>query len=82
MMMYSCCKTCLFSDTLRQFSKLSFDVRKMQEAVDTGGLCREFFYLLIPETFRSSLFQGYPNHTVPVHNVEAVASNKFFIIGS
>ena len=78
----------LFSDALRQFSKSSFDVSKMlkvrfveEEAVDTGGLRREFFHLLIRETFRSSLFQGYPNYTVPVHNVEALASNKFFMIG-
>ena len=78
----------LLSDALRQFTKSSFDVGKMlkvrfigEEAVDTGGPRREFFHLLIREMFTSSLFRGYPNHTLPLHNVEAVASNKFYTIG-
>ena len=78
----------VLSDALRQFSKTSFDVSKIikvrfigEEAVDTGGPQREFFYLVLREMFRSSLFQGYPSHTVPLHNVEAVASNIFYNIG-
>ena len=61
-----------------KFLKLDLLVKRLW---DTGGTRREFFHLLIHEIFRSSLFQGYPNHTVPLHNVEAVASNKFCTIG-
>lgn len=78
----------LLSDAIRQFSKTSFDVSKMikvtfigEEAVDTGGPRREFFHLVLRAMFRSSLFQGYPSHTVPLHNVEAVASNRFYMFG-
>ena len=78
----------LLSDALRQFTKSSFDVQKMlkvrfigEEAVDAGGPRREFFHLVLKEAFRSSLFQGYPLRTIPFHNVEAVASNKFYTIG-
>ena len=52
-----------------------------EEAVDTGGPRREFFHLVLREMFRSSLFQGYPSHIVPLHNIEAVTSNIFYIIG-
>lgn len=29
----------------------------------------------------SGLFAGYPNNVVPLHNVQAVESNKFYVIG-
>ena len=78
----------LLTDALRQFSKFKFDVTKMlqvrfigEEAVDAGGPRREFFHLLMQEIFKSSLFEGYPIHTIPLHNVEAVANNKYYMIG-
>ena len=35
------------------------------------------------EIFKSSLFdsEGYPIHIIPLHNVGAVANNKYYIIG-
>jgi len=81
-------RSSVFSDALRQFSKGSFDVTKMlqvrfvgEEAVDTGGPRREFFHLLLREIFTSSLFAGYPDHVVLNHNLEAVASEKYYMIG-
>ena len=70
----------LFSDALRQFSRLSFDVSKMlqvrfvgEEAVDEGGPRRAFFHLLMTEIIKSSLFSGFPSHVIPRHNIQAVA---------
>ena len=78
----------LFSDALRQFSRLSFDVSKMlqvrfvgEEAVDEGGPRREFFHLLMTEIFKSSLFSGFPSHVIPRHNIQAVAENTFYYVG-
>ena len=33
------------------------------------------------ETFKSDLFVGLPDCVLPVHNVKAVASNTYFIMG-
>ena len=27
------------------------------------------------------LFYGWPDHAIPIHNVEAVATNKFYLVG-
>ena len=78
----------VFSDALRQFAKRSFDVSKMlqvrflgEEAVDEGGPRRELFHLLTHEMFRSSLFVGFPNHVIPVHNIKAVGDSVYYTIG-
>ena len=79
----------VYSDAMRSFGKPSFDVEKMlkvsfigEEAVDDGGPRREFFNLLIKNIFTSSgLFCGWPDHIVPLHNIPAITSNNFFIIG-
>ena len=81
-------RKCLFSDAVRAFSRLSFNVSKMlkvtflgEEAVDDGGPRREFFSFLMKEAFHTSgLFSGWPSNVVPLHNVEAVANN-FFLVG-
>lgn len=79
----------LFSDAMRAFSKTTFEESKMlkvvfvgEPSVDDGGPRREFFQLLMRDGFTSSgLFAGWPQHVVPIHNVQAVASNKFYVIG-
>ncbi len=76
-------QTMFIDDTFRQFSKHSFNVKKLirvifigKPAVDDRGSRREFFRLLIREVFsRSGLFSGYPEHVVPLHNVQALADN-------
>ena len=75
-------------DSLRQFSRKSFNVSKMikvnfigEEAVDMGGPRREFFHLLMQEIFQSNYFAGYPDHVIPLHNVEALLDNKFYTFG-
>ena len=53
-----------------------------EQAVDEGGLQREFFRLLMNEIFtKSGLFSGAPDHVVPVHSVENVTSNKYLDVG-
>ena len=79
----------LLEDSFRQYSKHSFDVNKRimvrfvgEPSVDEGGPRREYFHLLLHEIFeKSGLFAGYPNHCVPLHNVEALSSNKYYLIG-
>ena len=78
----------VLSDSLRQFSRRSFDISKMikvnfigEEAVDLGGPRREFFHLLMQEIFQSQYFTGYPDHVIPQHNVEAAVDNRFYIFG-
>lgn len=47
--------------------------------VDDGGPRREFLSILIKDIFNmSGLFNGWPNNVCPVHNVKAVAENKFW----
>ena len=81
-------RTHVFDDARRQVLKPTFDVSKMlrlrfvgEAAVDEGGPRREFFHLLLQDTFKSSLFAGYPNHVVPLHNVEAVSTETYFLVG-
>lgn len=52
-----------------------------ESAVDDGGPQREYFQLLQHDiACKSGLFGGWPNH-VPLHNVSALAHNKFYTIG-
>ena len=79
----------LLHDAFRAFSKPTFNCSKMlkvtfigEESVDDGGPRREFFQVHMRECFnKSGLFVGWPSNTVPVHNVEAIANNKFYIVG-
>ena len=53
-----------------------------ESSVDSGGPRRELFQLLMKEAFtKSGIFAGWPNNVVPSHNVEAVAINKYYIVG-
>ena len=80
---------CLFSDAFCGFSKPTFNASKPlkvsfigEHAVDSGGPRREFYRHLIPETFsKSGLFAGWPEHVVPLHNIDAVATNKYYVVG-
>lgn len=83
-------RSTLYADALRAFSKPTFNVSKLLKVcfigepatVDDGGPRREFFSLLIREVFTmSGLFTGWPEHAVPIHDVQAVANNKFYLIG-
>ena len=47
--------------------------------MDDRGPRREFFALQV--FTKSCLFAGWPNNVVPLHSVETVAANKFYIIG-
>ena len=80
----------LYQDALRAFSKPTFNVGKMLKvcfvgepaAVDDGGPRCEFFSLLTRAIFcTSGLFSGWPEHVVPLHDVHAVANNKFYLVG-
>jgi len=78
----------LFADALRGFSKPTFNASKPlkvsligEDAVDAGGPRRELFRHLIPEiATKSGLFAGWPDH-VPLHNIDAVATNTFYVVG-
>ena len=79
----------IFEDAVRAFAKPSFDVSKMlkvrfisEQAQDEGGPRREFFRYLMKATFQHPLlFTGWPDYVVPVHNINAVAENKYYLIG-
>jgi hypothetical protein len=79
----------IFADSFRHFSKESFDVSKMLKvvfvgecAIDDGGPRREYFQLLLHAiACHSGLFGGWPNHVVPLHNIDALSRSKFFVIG-
>ena len=45
-----------------------------EEVVDEGGPRRDIFNFLMHDIFKSELFAGFPDHVVPLHNVEAVAT--------
>ena len=80
-------RSALFHDAFRAFTKLTFKMLKVcfigePATVDDGGPRREFFSLLIKDIFSiSGLFQGWPEHVCPIHDFNAVASNKFYTIG-
>lgn len=79
----------IFEDSVRQFSKDSFNTSKMlkvlfigESAVDDGGPRREYFQLLQHDiACKSGLFGGWPSNVVPIHNVNALARNRFHIVG-
>ena len=79
----------LFSDALRTFSRFSFDPTKYlkvtfvgEPAVDEGGPRHELFHLMIQSAaYTSGLFAGLPGHLTPIHSVEALSSNKFYVVG-
>jgi hypothetical protein len=51
-------------------------------SIDDGGPRREFFSLLLREIFvKSGLFYGWPDHVVPLHHIEAITTNQFYMIG-
>ena len=82
-------RTHIFSDSLRQFSKGSFDVSKIlrvtfvgESAVDNGGLRQGYFQLLQHDiACKSGLFGGWLDHVVPNHNVDALIHNKYYVVG-
>ena len=42
----------------------------------------EFVHLLIKDAFSiSGLFVGWPSNVIPIHIVQAVAGNKYYIVG-
>ena len=54
----------------------------MFASVDERGPRCEFFELVLKEIFvRTGFFIGWPANVIPVCNTDAVAANKFFIIG-
>lgn len=79
----------LIPDTIRAFSRSSFDASKLlkvvfvgESSVDEGGPRREFFQLVMKQVFSDSgLFAGWPENVVPIHNVVAVANNKYGVMG-
>ena len=53
-----------------------------ESAIDNGGPRREYFQLLQHDiACKSGVFTGWPDHVTPLHNVEALARNKFYVIG-
>ncbi len=74
----------IVQDAMCAFAKPSFHTSKMLKvtfigeiSVDDGGPRRELFSVLMRELFnKSSLFTGWPENAVPVHNVRALAENK------
>ena len=77
------------SDAFKAFSQPSFNVSKMlkvtfigEGAVDDGGPRREFFSILMRDTFaKSGLFCGSPENVLPIYSIQGVADNHFYIIG-
>ena len=50
--------------------------------MDTGGPQREFLQLMMVELLtEATLFEGYPSHVTPTHNVVAMNSGKFALAG-
>ena len=79
----------IWKDTLRAFSRSSFDSQKAvniifvgEEAVDAGGPKREFFHLALEALANDGqIFQGPSDRRSFVHNIQAVAHKKFFYAG-
>ena len=73
---------------MRAFAKPSFNVSKMlkvrfisEQAQDEGGPRREFFRHLMKTALQHPMFIGWPDHVIPVHNINAVAENKYYLVG-
>ena len=79
----------LVSDAFEQFDKRAFDCSLLlkicfvgEAAEDVGGPRREFFRLLSEQMFQlQDMFMGWPNNVTMKHNIEATATNKFFLAG-
>lgn len=80
----------LLHDTFRAFSRSNFNVSKKLKvcfigighaSIDGGPHC-VFFSLLLREIFvKSGLYYGWPDHVVPLHCIEAITTNQFYMIG-
>lgn len=79
----------IFDDAVRAFSRPSFTVSKMlkvrsisEQTEDEGGPRREFFRHLMKAALQHPLlFVGWPDHVIPVHNINAISENKYCLIG-
>ena len=79
----------IWQDAVRAFSRTSFDPHKCiritfigEEAVDDGGPRREFLSLAVQELAEDgNIFQGPQHSRFLVHNVQALASRKFYYAG-
>ncbi len=50
--------------------------------MDDGGPRREFFSILMRDAFsKSGLFSGWPENVLPIHSIQGVADNHFYVIG-
>ena len=79
----------IWRDAIRAISRTAFNPNKSvqvtfvgEEAVDGGGPRREFFTLALQEMAEDgSIFQGPPHSRYFLHNVQALASKKYFYAG-
>ena len=79
----------IWRDTLRAFSRSTFDCRKSvhvifvgEEAADAGGPRREFFHLALEAMANDGqMFHGPSDRRSFVHNMQAVATRRFFYGG-
>ena len=79
----------LVYDTFEKFRDIKFDCSLIlkvcfvgEAAEDVGGPRREFFRLLIEDLFKlQDMFVGWPSNVIMKHNIEATATNKFFVAG-
>ena len=79
----------IWRDAIRAISRTAFNPNKSvhvtfigEEAVDGGGPRREFFTLALQEMAEDgNVFQGPPHSRYFLHNVQALASKKYFYAG-
>ena len=78
----------LVADATRALKKHNFDPMKLlkvvfvgEPSVDEGGPRRECFQLVIKEVTMSGLFHGWPQNVVLAHSIEALADNRYFLVG-
>lgn len=78
----------IFDDTLAAFSDIKFNPHKLlkvrfagESAVDDGGPRREFFRLACQQILSSSLFAGWPNNVILIHNISDLTLNHYYVIG-
>ncbi len=80
----------VLENSLKAFSRSTFNVYKIlrvnfvgEGGVDDEGPRREFFCILMKVEFaESGLFSGWPENVVPVHSIQAVAENRFYLVGT
>ena len=54
----------------------------MGESAVDGGPRWEYFQLLQHDiACKSGLFGGWPDHVVPIHNVDALIHKKYYVVG-